>query len=120
VGYPWFLPALVEKARLLLALDDWEQAMETAQRILAQDAQNIEALRLTVLFLLARESRYGVAAQVRRSSPHVDPHMAGLRAARKEPKTHWTSGLALLGVGHRSYIAPAVSRARTAFWFTWG
>jgi hypothetical protein len=25
VGYPWFLPALVEKARLLLALDDWEQ-----------------------------------------------------------------------------------------------
>ena len=82
VGYPWFLPALVEKARLLLALDDWEQAMETAQRILAQDAQNIEALRLTVLFLLARESRYGVAAQVRQSSPHVDPDMRCLRAPR--------------------------------------
>ena len=45
--YPWFLPALVEKARLLLILNDWDQALETAQRILAQDAQNIEALRLT-------------------------------------------------------------------------
>lgn len=53
-------------ARLRAAGCVWggcEQAMETAQRILAQDAQNIEALRLTVLLLLARETRYGVAAQ---------------------------------------------------------
>lgn len=85
VGYPWFLPALVEKARLLLALDDWEQAMETAQRILAQDAQNIEALRLTVLFLLARESRYGVAAQVRRIFTSRGAHIPCVEGT-KEPK----------------------------------
>ena len=32
VFYPEFYPALVEKMRLQLALQDWEQALETAQR----------------------------------------------------------------------------------------
>jgi len=63
VLYAWFLPALTEKARILLTMGDWEQALETAQRILSQDSTNIEALRLTVLFLLARESRYILAAK---------------------------------------------------------
>eukprot|EP00899_Mesostigma_viride_P018008 jgi/Mesvir1/26208/Mv02392-RA.1 len=62
VQYPRFLPALAEKARLLMMTGDWDQALETSQRILAQDARNIEALRLTVLFLLSRESRYMAAA----------------------------------------------------------
>ena len=31
-AHPRFLPALVEKMRVHLALQDWEQAMETAQR----------------------------------------------------------------------------------------
>ena len=31
-SYPGFLPALVEKTRVLLALQDWEQAVETAHR----------------------------------------------------------------------------------------
>jgi tetratricopeptide repeat protein 21B len=34
--YAWFLPALAEKALVLLNLGDWEQAVETAQRVLAQ------------------------------------------------------------------------------------
>ena len=38
------------------------QALETAHRVLNQDAQNIDSLRLVVLFLLARESRPLVAA----------------------------------------------------------
>lgn len=32
-SYPKFLPALVEKMRVLLALQDWDQAVETAQRL---------------------------------------------------------------------------------------
>lgn len=35
--------------------------METAQRVLSQDQHNIEALRLSVLFLLSQESRYDAA-----------------------------------------------------------
>ena len=31
-SHPNFLPALIEKMRVLLALQDWEQAVETAQR----------------------------------------------------------------------------------------
>ena len=31
-SYEGFIPALVEKMKLQLALQDWEQAMETAQR----------------------------------------------------------------------------------------
>jgi len=80
VGYSWFLPALVEKARVLLVTSDWEQALETAQRVLAQDAQNIEAMRLTVLFLLARESRYTLAARrMADLCEYIDRH---------EPKNH--------------------------------
>ena len=31
VKYPWFTPALLEKARLLLAVNDWEQMGEIVQ-----------------------------------------------------------------------------------------
>ena len=115
VLYAWFLPALVEKFSVLIAMGDWdqvrlrlrrrrrshavlhcmhsaalhtrhstllcmctalhahahahahthapcpEQAVETAQRVLSQDQHNIEALRLSVLFLLSQESRYDAA-----------------------------------------------------------
>ena len=32
VGYSDFIPALIEKMRLQLALQDWDQALETAHR----------------------------------------------------------------------------------------
>lgn len=32
VAYPNFLPALIEKMKVQLALQDWEQTIETAQR----------------------------------------------------------------------------------------
>ena len=54
VNYTWFLPALVEKFGVLVAIGDWEQTVETAQRVLAEDARNIEALRLTILYLLSQ------------------------------------------------------------------
>ena len=37
VSYTWYLPALFEKARILMVMGDWEQSLETAQRVLAQD-----------------------------------------------------------------------------------
>merc|ERR1719163_2410414 len=42
---------------------DWDQALESAGRIQQQDPNNIEALRLNVLFLLSRESRCDAAAE---------------------------------------------------------
>eukprot|EP00741_Cyanophora_paradoxa_P023819 tig00021623_g23008.t1 len=62
VSYGWFQPALTEKAKILLAMNNWEEALETAQRVLANDGQNIEALRVAVTFVLVREARYSVAA----------------------------------------------------------
>ncbi|XP_065054055.1 tetratricopeptide repeat protein 21B-like isoform X1 [Rhopilema esculentum] len=58
VYYPDFYPALVEKMRLQLALQDWEQTLETAQRILRSEPHNIEAERMSVLFLLCRDGKY--------------------------------------------------------------
>eukprot|EP00928_Gymnodinium_smaydae_P093057 TRINITY_DN7707_c1_g1_i1.p1 TRINITY_DN7707_c1_g1~~TRINITY_DN7707_c1_g1_i1.p1 ORF type:complete len:1369 (+),score=395.70 TRINITY_DN7707_c1_g1_i1:73-4107(+) len=62
VQHPWYLPALIEKAKTLMMTADWDQALESAGRIQQQDPNNIEALRLNVLFLLSRESRCDAAA----------------------------------------------------------
>ena len=50
VKFTWFVPALVEKARLLLAANDWDQAMEHVARVLQADAGNVMALAWTALF----------------------------------------------------------------------
>lgn len=63
VCHSWYLPALIEKAKTLMMTADWDQALDTANRIQQQEANNIEALRLNVLFLLSRESRCDAAAE---------------------------------------------------------
>ncbi|XP_006153641.1 tetratricopeptide repeat protein 21B isoform X1 [Tupaia chinensis] len=55
VNFPSFLPAFVKKMKLQLALQDWDQTVETAQRLLLQDHQNVEALRMLALYYLCRE-----------------------------------------------------------------
>lgn len=40
MGYPDFIPALIEKMRLQLALQDWDQTLETAQRYTGTEVQN--------------------------------------------------------------------------------
>jgi len=51
----WFLPALLEKTRLLLCVGDWEQMMEHVQRIFQTDNQNIMGLAWTALHQMVRE-----------------------------------------------------------------
>lgn len=63
VMHDWFLPALIEKAKALMMTADWDQALEAAGRLQQHEANNIEALRLNVLFLLSRESRCEEAAE---------------------------------------------------------
>ncbi|XP_071507875.1 tetratricopeptide repeat protein 21B-like [Diadema antillarum] len=62
VSYPGFMPALIEKMRLQLALQDWEQTVELAQRAIVQEPNCIEAIRLQVLQLLCKEGNYAEAA----------------------------------------------------------
>ncbi len=63
VVHPWFVPALFEKAKLLLLMKDWDQSIETAERILSKDQYDIDALRICILFNLIRESRIETACQ---------------------------------------------------------
>jgi tetratricopeptide repeat protein 21B len=63
VMHSWYLPALIEKAKTLMMTADWDQALESASRIQQTESNNIEALRLNVLFLLSRESRCDAAAE---------------------------------------------------------
>lgn len=62
VVHPHFTPALVVKARGLMRAEDWEQACEITQRILAKDPMNIEAIVLSILYLLVKDARHGPAA----------------------------------------------------------
>ncbi|XP_059560213.1 tetratricopeptide repeat protein 21B isoform X2 [Myotis daubentonii] len=62
VNFPSFLPALVQKMKLQLALQDWDQAIEIVQRLMLQDKQNVEALRMLALYYLCREGDIEKAA----------------------------------------------------------
>jgi len=52
VGYPDFIPALIEKMRLQLALQDWDQTLETAQR-----SQYCQISRTSQLFIKKKKSK---------------------------------------------------------------
>ncbi|XP_060575597.1 tetratricopeptide repeat protein 21B-like isoform X3 [Ruditapes philippinarum] len=62
VHYSNFIPALVEKMRLQLCLQDWEATIETSQRALGVDMHCLEAMRYQALHLLCREGNYPEAA----------------------------------------------------------
>uniref|UniRef100_A0A8B9LC89 Tetratricopeptide repeat domain 21B n=1 Tax=Astyanax mexicanus TaxID=7994 RepID=A0A8B9LC89_ASTMX len=59
VRYPSFMPALEKKMKLLLSLQDWEQTVDAAQRLLQRDKDNLEALRMLTLHSLCREGDIG-------------------------------------------------------------
>lgn len=44
---PWFLAALAEKAKLLVAMHEWEQALEVVNYLLQQEPDNVQALHLS-------------------------------------------------------------------------
>lgn len=55
LAYSNFLPALVLKMKLFLARQDWEQTIETGQRILERDENNIDAWQILAVHELVKE-----------------------------------------------------------------
>lgn len=55
--FPWFLPAQALRARLLARHSggDWDVAIDAARLVLSADANNIEALRVEVLYDLSQD-----------------------------------------------------------------
>ena len=58
----WYWPALINKSHVHIAMGDWDQAIETADRVLSQEPQNIDAVQIHVLHLLSQEARYALAS----------------------------------------------------------
>ena len=47
---------MLEKTKIHMTIGDWEQALETVQKVLVKDKQNVEALRIYCFYLLTREN----------------------------------------------------------------
>lgn len=50
ITYSWFLPAIVEKAKLLMLQGSWDLALELAGRVLEEDRSNISAMQITAMY----------------------------------------------------------------------
>ena len=83
--YAWFLPALAEKALVLLNLGDWEQAVETAQRVLAQSdnqgGRGAGAGTRSTLFSASAQSMPCAACIMLTTAPS-SPHRYARRSSR--------------------------------------
>ncbi len=55
--------AVIEKMKLQLCIQEWDQCLEVAQRALLIDSTCLEALRFQILELLCREGRYDDASE---------------------------------------------------------
>lgn len=62
VLFPNYTPALVEKMKMQLALQDWEQTLDSCQRALNQDKNCLEAYRFLILHSLCKESDFSQVA----------------------------------------------------------
>ncbi|XP_070582558.1 tetratricopeptide repeat protein 21A isoform X2 [Erythrolamprus reginae] len=52
VTFPFFIPALVTKMKLHLAMQDWEQSVEESKRILSKEPNDIDGLQYMVIYHL--------------------------------------------------------------------
>ena len=53
--HPWFTPALIDKTLMLASTGSWEQALDSAQRVLDVDGDNIDALMVIAVHAFTQE-----------------------------------------------------------------
>lgn len=61
VKTPRFVPGLIEKVKAQVLIGNWDDIVESVQRILLVSPKNIEALRIWIFYSLAREASFDVA-----------------------------------------------------------
>lgn len=62
VKYPSNSLPLIRKMAVLFALQDWEQTIETMNRVVLTDPNNLEAMQTNILILICRDGNYDEAA----------------------------------------------------------
>jgi tetratricopeptide repeat protein 21B len=62
VRFPASTLPLIEKMRIQFASQDWEQAIETMNRVIKDDVDNLDAQKINILMLLCRDANYEEAA----------------------------------------------------------
>lgn len=61
VKAPRFIPGLIEKVKAQVLIGNWDDIVESVQRVMLASPKNIEALRIWTFYSLAREASYDVA-----------------------------------------------------------
>ena len=76
-AHDWFIPALSEKAKMLMMLKDWDQALDTTERVLSRQiySDDIECLRVAILHALTQSGDAKMAARkIRLLADSIDRH----------------------------------------------
>lgn len=63
VKFPTNNLPLIYKMKVLFNTQDWEQTIETMNRIISTDQNNLEAIQTNILILICRDANYDEAAQ---------------------------------------------------------
>lgn len=63
ISYKGFNPALIEKSKIYIFNGDWEQALSTIEKVIVDDKQNVEGLRIYIFYLLSRETDLDLACE---------------------------------------------------------
>uniref|UniRef100_A0A1A7XPQ6 Tetratricopeptide repeat domain 21B n=1 Tax=Iconisemion striatum TaxID=60296 RepID=A0A1A7XPQ6_9TELE len=82
VSFSEFPPALIKKMKLLLTLQDWDQTIDAAHRLLQKDKNNLEAQQMLALHSLCRDGNVVEAAKqitnLINSLEFLEPHNPNL------------------------------------------
>lgn len=63
VKFPTNNLPLIQKMKVLFSIQDWEQTIETMNRVILTDQNNLEAIQTNILILICKDGNYDEAAK---------------------------------------------------------